>query len=57
MHFTQGPNSGADLILKIDLTLSTTGIYWADVLVNGRLVTRAPLEVRYQVIPPGMQVT
>ncbi len=56
VHFTQGPNSGANLVLKIGLTLSSTGLYWADVLVNGRVVTRVPLEVRYEVIPPGIQV-
>lgn len=55
VHFTQAPASGANLILKTTLALSTTGLYWADVLVNNRLVTRSPLEVRYQVIPPGMQ--
>jgi len=56
VHFTQGPNNGANLILKVTIALTTTGLYWADVAVNGRLVTRVPLEVRYQVIPPGMQV-
>lgn len=55
VHFTQAPASGANLILKLTLGLSTTGLYWADVLVNDRLVTRSPLEVRYQVIPPGME--
>lgn len=56
VHFTQGSTNGANLVLKLGVTLSTTGFYWADVLVNGRIVTRVPLEVRYQVIPPGMQV-
>jgi hypothetical protein len=56
VHFTQGTAAGVNVILKIGLTLSTTGFYWADVLVNGRIVTRLPLEVRYQVIPPDMQL-
>ncbi|MDQ6948240.1 MAG: hypothetical protein M3256_18725 [Actinomycetota bacterium] len=55
VHLSPGPGGGANLILRTTLVLSTTGLYWADVLVNGRLVTRSPLEVRYQVIPPGMQ--
>lgn len=55
VHFTPGTTGGANLILKITLALSTAGVYWADVLVNKRLVTRLSLEVRYQVIPPGMQ--
>lgn len=55
MHFSNAENSGGNLILKMTLSLSTTGLYWADVLVNERLVTRTPLDVRYQVIPPGIQ--
>jgi hypothetical protein len=55
VHFTQGSSGGANLILNMNVALSTTGIYWADILVNGRLVTRLPLEIRYQVIPPGIQ--
>lgn len=54
VHFTQGPVVGANLVLNMTIALSTTGIYWADVLVNKRLVTRVPLEVRYEVTPPGM---
>lgn len=52
VHFTQGPNNGANLVLNIGIRLSTAGLYWADVLVNDRLVTRAPLEVRYEPNPP-----
>lgn len=57
VHFTPGRGGGANLILRFAIQLSTTGLYWADVLVNGRLVTRTPLEVRYQVIPPGIQTS
>lgn len=56
VHFTQGENGGANLILKMALALSTAGAYWADILVNKRLVTRIPLDIRYQVISPGMAV-
>ncbi len=55
VHFTPGAAGGANLVLNITIALSTAGVYWADVLVNKRLVTRLPLEVRYQVIPPGIQ--
>lgn len=55
VHFTQEPSHGANLVLALTVALSTTGLYWADILVNGRLVTRTPLEVRYEVIPPGIQ--
>lgn len=55
VHFTQGANQGANLLIQLEIVLSTQGLYWTDIAVNGRLVTRVPLEVRYQVIPPGMQ--
>lgn len=56
VHFSQGPTSGANVVLKLGLILSTTGLYWTNVLVNGRLVTRVPLDVRYEVIQPGIQL-
>lgn len=55
VHFTGGPNNGANLIMKVTLGLSSSGLYWANVAVNSRLVTRVPLEVRYEVTPPGIQ--
>ena len=54
VHFSGGAGGGANAIFKITLVLSSAGLYWADVLVNGRLVSRVPLEVRYQVIPQGV---
>ncbi len=55
IHFTQGPQNGANLVLNMQIALSTAGIYWADIRVNGRTVTRVPLEVLYQVTPPGIR--
>ncbi len=51
VHFTGGDHQGANLIFKASIVLSDAGIYWADVSVNARLVTRTPLEVRYEVTP------
>ena len=47
IQFTGGPNNGANMIIKMGIQLSTAGLYWADVLVNKRLVTRVGLEVTY----------
>ena len=55
VHFTGGENNGANLVLKMAIELTSVGIYWADVSVNDRLVTRVPLEIRYQKLPPGTQ--
>lgn len=56
IHFSGAPNAGQNLHLQAGLALSDAGLYIADVLVNGRLVTRMPLDVRYQVVPPGMSL-
>lgn len=56
VHFSGAPNAGQNVHLQATLALSDQGLYNADVLVNGRLVTRMPLLVRYQVVPPGMSV-
>lgn len=55
IHFTGDQNAGQNLDLEIGIVLSGPGTYYADVFVNGRLVTRTPLEVRYSVNPPGIE--
>lgn len=47
VSFTQGQHSGANLIMPMTIQTTSAGLYWADVLVNGRLVTRVPLLVNY----------
>lgn len=46
-------NAGANLVLTIPFAPSEEGVYWFDVLLNGTLVTRMPLEV--QVLPVQVQ--
>lgn len=47
IQFTGGPNNGVNVVLNMNIQLSSAGLYWADVMVNDRLVTRVPLQVTY----------
>jgi hypothetical protein len=42
-----GEEGGVSVVSKVVLQLSSAGIYWAEVIVNSRVVTRVPLQVRY----------
>jgi hypothetical protein len=55
IHFNAGDHQGSNLLLKATVALSTTGIYWAEVAVNERMVSKTPLEIRYEVNPPQVQ--
>lgn len=55
ISFTGGPNQGTNLVLPMPIQVSSEGLYWADVLLNGRLMTRVPLQITYIVMPvPGI---
>jgi hypothetical protein len=45
--FSPGPAGGVNLIIPLMMQLSSAGLYWADVLINRRLVSRVPLTVNY----------
>jgi hypothetical protein len=47
VHFEGGPNSGANIPISLVVTFEMEGLYWFDLLVDGRLMTRMPLMVRY----------
>ena len=47
VQFTGGPNNGVTMVMPMAIQLSVAGLYWADVMVNDRLVTRIPLQVNY----------
>jgi hypothetical protein len=47
VNFPGGPGSGARLVVDMQIEIESAGLYWADILVNDRLTTRVPLEVRY----------
>ena len=47
INLSGGPNGGANIIMRMNIQLSDTGLYWANVLINGRLMARSPLQVNY----------
>lgn len=48
INFIGGEGSGANLVIPMQIQLSSAGLYWADIFVNKRLAARAPLEVTYR---------
>jgi hypothetical protein len=48
-----GEERGANLIIQANLTLENEGLYWFDVLLDGRALTRVPLRVVYQRLETG----
>jgi hypothetical protein len=48
VNFTPGEHGGVNIVSPIALEVTSAGLYWADIRINGRLVTRVPLDVQYQ---------
>jgi hypothetical protein len=48
----EGGERGVNLILRLQLE-ALEGLYWFDVSMNERLLTRVPLRIIYQRIPSG----
>lgn len=42
-----GENAGINIVVPMRLMLTSAGVYWGDVMVNHRLMTRVPLLVTY----------
>jgi uncharacterized protein DUF6941 len=52
VHFQGPPNHGNLLKIDLNLGLSSEGLYWFDILLEGgQLLTRIPLEVVYTPTP------
>jgi hypothetical protein len=47
INFSGGDNSGVNMIIPVAIPVTKAGLYWFDVEVNERLVTRVPLLVDY----------
>jgi len=47
VHF-DAPSNPVNLILNFQLDIEQPGLYWFDVLLDGRLITRVPLLLQYQ---------
>jgi hypothetical protein len=55
MHF-EGPGTSLSLVLPGELTLSSPGLYWFHVLFEQRLLTKVPMQIRYERVVSGGQV-
>lgn len=53
--FLEGDERGTNTTLNVTLQLKEEGLYWFDVLLGDRLVTRIPLRVVYQRLRLGTQ--
>ena len=47
VNLSGGPAGGANLVMNMGIQLSDAGLYWANVMINGRLMARVPLMVNY----------
>jgi len=55
--FAGGPSQGANIVLPMVLQVESAGLYWANVYIAGRVVTRVPLQITYQYLrAPGQGV-
>lgn len=50
----ESDDRGAGVILNINFTFQSEGLYWFDVFLEDELVTRMPLRIVYQQIAPGL---
>lgn len=46
--FFEGDDRGANVIVNMNLRVERDGLYWFDVLIGDRLMTRIPIRVVYQ---------
>ena len=51
--FLEGDEHGANAVLEVAMQVNEDGLYWFDVLIGERLVTRMPLRVVYQRLMSG----
>jgi hypothetical protein len=51
--FFEGQDRGVNLVFNLGLVLREEGIFWFEVLLQDKLVTRIPLRVLYQKAGPG----
>lgn len=47
LNFPAGPSGGVNLVLPLQIEVHTAGLYWANVHINDRVVTRVPLRITY----------
>ena len=58
LNFTKPPHGGGNLRCNVNMELTAAGLYWTDVRLDGKLITRIPLNVEITREAPstGIQV-
>jgi len=46
--FTDDPDRGSNIHIRLQLKFERQGLYWIDALANDELLTRLPLRILYQ---------
>ena len=44
----EGDDRGVNLIIAFNMVIDQEGVYWFDVMLDERLLTRVPLRILYQ---------
>jgi len=47
INFSAGKNGGANVIMPMLIEVKSAGLYWADIRINDRLISRIPLQINY----------
>lgn len=50
-----GGHRGHNTVIQSNITFSSEGIYWFDVILEDQVVTRMPFKLQYQLVSPGTQ--
>ncbi len=53
--FFEGDDRGANITVNVNLRVAEEGLYWFEVLLGERLITKIPLRVVYQRVSLGTQ--
>ena len=53
LNFPGAPNQGVDLMSNLQIVFEHEGVYWFDFELDGRVLTRMPLQILYNRIIPG----
>jgi len=51
----EGDDRGVNLIIDLNMVIDQEGVYWFDVILDEKLLTRIPLRILYQRIGQGGQ--
>lgn len=55
VHF-EGGNKGQNLVSRVQMPLTMSGIYWFRIYVDDQLITKVPIELIYsRIVTPGPQ--